>query len=287
MKKSKKQYFGDNEEDAVIGYIKSKSGSEKNRIYNNILSEPFRMMIQSILRRYSTHIGNYEMEEVEAFALTHLIEHMIKYRPYIIEYFDEKKDKWVKLDEKGRFFSRDKADDLLNNLNNNDDGVVYRMFYSKAFSYCQTIVRNYFKDWGKKTYNDKKINLNYDEYVEDINQRSEFYYELEDDNHHLLDNLINTVVNEIEDKLDTSTNLKKNEIVVGEAIINVLNNWEFLFLEDSPSGKYNKKVTNKFAKNKILLFLKEQTGLNTKEIRMAMKPFKEIYFLEKGNYIDD
>ena len=67
----------------------------------------------------------------------------------------------------------------------------------------------------------------------------------------------------------------------------MLSNWHILFLEDSPEGKYNKKVTNNFAKNKILLFLKEQTGLTTKEIRMSMKPYKEIYYFEKTNFFND
>ena len=60
-----------------------------------------------------------------------------------------------------------------------------------------------------------------------------------------------------------------------------------LFLEDSPKGKYNKKVTNNFAKNKILLYLKEQTNLTTKEIRMSMKPYKEIYGVEKINFYNE
>ena len=91
----------------------------------------------------------------------------------------------------------------------------------------------------------------------------------------------------IEEKIDNDPTMKKNEIVVGDAIINVLKNWHILFMEDTPEGKYNKRVTNKFAKNKILLFLKEQTNLSTKEIRIGIKPFKEIYFIEKMDYLDD
>ena len=92
---------------------------------------------------------------------------------------------------------------------------------------------------------------------------------------------------ETEDKINNDLCMKKNEVVVGDAIINVLKNWHILFMEDTPEGKYNKRVTNKFAKNKILLFLKEQTGLSTKEIRIGIKPFKEIYFIEKMDYLDD
>lgn len=241
-------YFAEREEQAVINYINSTSFEEKNKIYNEILIVPFRKMIQSILRRYPIHIGDYDMDEVESNALTHLIEHMVKFNP----------DKITKSGNK-----------------------------TKAFSYCQTIIRNYYKDHSKKSYTEKKINLCYDDYVDEIEQNSDYTYEMEFDGQHQLEKLINGVIDKIQDKINNDTILKKNEIIVGDAIINVLKNWHLLFLEDTPEGKYNKRVTNKFAKNKILLFLKEQTGLSTKEIRMGIKPFKEIYFLEKIDYWDD
>lgn len=243
-----KQYFGEKEEQAVIDYINSDSLEEKNKIYNEILIEPFRKMIESILRRYPIHIGNYDMNEVESNALSHLIEHMIKFNP----------NKITKSGNK-----------------------------TKAFSYCQTIIRNYYKDHSKKSYNEKKINLNFDDYVDEINNNRNFTYEMEMENQHQLEKLINNVVKKIEDRIDNDPTIKKNEILVGDAIANVLKNWHVLFMEDSPEGNYNKRVTNKFAKNKILLYLKEQTGLSTKEIRIGIKPFKEIYFFEKLDYIED
>jgi hypothetical protein len=241
-------YFAEKEEKAVIDYIKSNSSEEKNKIYNEVLLEPFKKMIESILRIYPVYIGNYDMEEVESNALTHLIEHMVKFNP----------DKITK------------------------SGVK-----TKAFSYCQTIIRNYYKDHGKKSYTEKKINLSFDDYVDEINENAEYTYEMELDTHNQLEKLIKTVIDKIEDKIDHDPVMKKNEIIVGDAIVNVLKNWHVLFQEDTPEGKYNKRVTNKFAKNKILLFLKEQTGLSTKEIRIAIKPFKEIYFFEKIDYLDD
>jgi hypothetical protein len=241
-------YFAEKEEQAVIDYINSTSQEEKNRIYNQILIEPFRKMIQSILRRYPIHIGNYEMDEVEANALTHLIEHMVKFNP----------NKITKSGNK-----------------------------TKAFSYCQTIIRNYYKDHSKKSYTEKKINLSFDDYIDEINESIEYSYEMETESQNRLEELINCVVKKIETKIDDDPVMKKNEVVVGDAIINVLKNWHILFMEDTPEGKYNKRITNKFQKNKILLFLKEQTGLSTKEIRIAIKPFKEIYFVEKSGYFDD
>jgi hypothetical protein len=241
-------YFAEREEKAVLDYINSNSAQEKNKIYNEILLDPFRKMIQSILRRYPIHIGNYDMEEVESNALTHLIEHMVKFNP----------DKITKSGQK-----------------------------TKAFSYCQTIIRNYYKDHSKKSYTEKKINLSFDDYVDEINENIEYTYEMEVDSHNQLDKLIKTVIDKIEDRINNDPLMKKNEIIVGDAIANVLKNWQVLFQEDTPEGKYNKRVTNKFAKNKILLFLKEQTQLSTKEIRIAIKPFKDIYFLEKIDYLDD
>ena len=49
----------------------------------------------------------------------------------------------------------------------------------------------------------------------------EYQYENEDE-HESLDKLISTIVDRISDRITGDTNIKKNEIVVGEAIINVL-----------------------------------------------------------------
>jgi len=248
MGKQKNFYFAEREEKAVVDYINTNSKEEKDYIYNTVLIEPFRKMIQSILRRYPVNIGNYTMEEVEQSALTHMIEHMVKFNPNSITKAGKK---------------------------------------TKAFSYCQTIVRNFFKDLTKKSYNEMRINLSYDDYIDEINQNIEYHYELNDDNVDQLEILIQNVVDKIEDLINDPAGMKKNEVVVGDAIVNVLKNWHLLFMEDTHEGKYNKRVTNKFAKNKILLFLKEQTDLTTKEIRMAMKPFKEIYFMEKAGFLED
>jgi len=247
-KREKKLYFSEREEKAVVDYINSESVDERHAIYNNILYKPFQKMAETILRRYPIHIGNYETSEIEANAMSHLLEHMVKYNS----------NKITKSGEK-----------------------------AKAFSYCQTIVRNFYKDHSKKSYGEKTSQLCWDDFSDDINKKREYSYELEDVHKNELEELIEIVLKRMRDKIEDDKSLKKNEIIVGEAIINVLSNWHLLFLEESPEGRYNKKVTNNFAKNKILLFLKEQTDLTTKEIRMSMKPYKEIYYFEKTNYFND
>jgi len=239
-KKKSNYYFDQKEENALIQYLNTDSQLEKNKIYNEVLKEPFQKMIQSILRRYPTYLGNYTIEEVESFGLVHLLDQMSGFKP------DKNK---------------------------------------KAFSYLQTIVRNYFIDHSKKNFKNLKINISYEDYQTEINENVKYSYEMESDETNIR-NLINITVNKIEKYINNNDNLKTNELKVGRAVINIFKNWEILFLETTPEGKYNKKITNKFAKNKILLLLKEQTNLTTKEIRMALKPFRDIYFDEKMKFFD-
>lgn len=242
-----KHYFGEREEQAVVQYINA-SYEERNRIYKEILEKPFRRMVESILRRYPIHIGNYETPDLENYAISHLVEQMVKFKP----------DRITKLGNK-----------------------------AKAFSYCQTIVRNFFKDHGKRSYNEKVQNLAFEDFHEEIEKKEEYMYEIDHNGDIELQELIEKIITSIRIRIDSDKTLKKNEVIVGEAIINVMANWNILFLEDTIYGKYQKKVTNNFTKNKILLFLKEQTNLSTKEIRSSMKQYRELYFLEKGSFFND
>lgn len=242
-----KPYFGDVEEQAMLDYIDTKSVEERHRIYNDILREPFRKMIESILRRYPIHIGNYDIHEVEANALSHLVEQMVKFNRHKIGKNGQK---------------------------------------ARAFSYCQTIVRNFYKDHSKRSNKEKLTMLSWEDYSSDVMHKDEYLYEI-DNQHTDLEILMDNIVQSMKERIESDASLKKNEIIVGEAIIEVLSNWHVLFMEESPDGKVSKKVTNKYQKNKILQLLKEQTRLNTKEIRISMKPYKEIYFLEKKTFYDD
>lgn len=246
-RRTTKQYFGEVEEQAMLDYIDTTSVDERHRIYNDILREPFRKMTESILRRYPIHIGNYDIHEVEANALSHLIEQMVKFNRHKITKNGQK---------------------------------------AKAFSYCQTIVRNFYKDHSKRSNKEKLTMLSWEDYSSDVMSRDEYLYEIDGEKTDL-EQLMDQIVSKMRERIDTDASLKKNEIIVGEAIIEVLSNWHVLFMEDTPDGKINKKITNKYQKNKILQLLKEQTRLNTKEIRISMKPYKEIYYLEKKSFYEE
>jgi hypothetical protein len=208
-RKQKIKYFDEREEKAVVDYINTDSVEEKHRIYNEILQEPFQKMVETILRRYPIHIGNYDIHEIEANAMSHLVEHMVKFNP----------NKITK--------SGDKA---------------------KAFSYCQTIVRNFYKDHSKRSYGEVKTNLPWEDFSDEINKKREFSYELQEQSNNELEELIKIVTQRMRDRIDDDVSLKKNEIIVGEAIISVLEHCNILFFAKLfvtfllyfPSGVFSK-----------------------------------------------
>lgn len=287
-----KYYFGEREEAAALRYVISEEYDERNTLYKKVLEKPFRRMVESILRRYPIHIGNYETDDLEYYALSHLVEQMVKYRPFIIKFRDKKadeEDEWKKFPgNEGKYFFIEEAEiGFAKYLATGDTRFNYKLFEFKAFSYCQTIVRNFFKDHTKRSYNEKVQNLAFEDFHEEIERKEEYMYEMDRSEELELQELIQKIITSLRTKIDDDKTLKKNEIIVGEAIVNVMENWNILFLEDGNLGKYGRKVSNNFTKNKILLYLKEQTNLSTKEIRSSMKQFKELYFLEKTMFFND
>lgn len=284
-KPKNKNYFGEVEENAVIRYIKTDSHEERHNIYNKILRVPFKKMSSSILRTYNHHIGNYDIMEVEMDGLSHLIENMVKFRPYIIEYQDlntENKEKWIK-HRKFRYLDKHEAEEKLHELQSQTDGFIYKLFNATAYAYCGTIIRNFYKDHSKNSRNE----ILHNQYIEnidmDFDEDPRFSYELDFDEHEEDTSLktFNMLIEYIERTIEEDDTLTEKEIIVGNGIVEIFKNWELLFLEHSDKGKYDKKITNNFAKNKILLYLKEITNMEMKEIRFSMKKYKEIYNLVK------
>jgi hypothetical protein len=56
---------------------------------------------------------------------------------------------------------------------------------------------------------------------------------------------------------------------VGYALIEILENWESAFLGMDGGSKYNK--------NSVLETMRNYTNLSTKDIRLAMKRYKQLY----------
>jgi hypothetical protein len=151
----------------------------------------------------------------------------------------------------------------------------------KAYSYFGTIVRNYFRTFSKTTRKESLNDLNFDDYLSKFESDVSLSYVIDEEDENTEEQLFNKITLGIKEEIRVNKGLKINEIKVGEAIINIFERWQDLFLNEDG------KSTNNFAKNKILLFIKEQTMLSTKEIREALLCYKTLYFLLKKDMIKD
>ncbi len=139
---------------------------------------------------------------------------------------------------------------------------------TKSFSYFGTVAKHYLQ--GEKKELDKFIqtNLDYDCHRDEADGVDTF--ELHDKSD--LDTsytLFKHVINSIEDELDRG-HLSDNDMKVGDAIIQIFKSHEIL-------GAYNK--------NHVYQLIKENTGLQTKDITYSLSRFRVFYRLLKQDFI--
>jgi hypothetical protein len=65
-----------------------------------------------------------------------------------------------------------------------------------------------------------------------------------------------------------NNSLNENEVKLGLALLDLFDNYGDVFVDNN---------NNKFNKNVVLFFLRENTNLNTKEIRVYLKKYKVLY----------
>lgn len=254
LKVAKKPYYGVQEEDAVLRFIVSTDVREKRHIYNTELKKPIDKMIESIIRTYRLYRKEYTFTDLHADTLSFLITKFDKFDPTM---------------------------------------------HKKSFSYFGTICRNYLYGEMIKAYKKSTRTVDYEEVVTELMSRSDMIIHIDTEDIDM-NHFINKLVDEIKLEL-TDIKLTENERKIGVSLVEILMNWNILFENFSGinvciadgenggiatyTGRTNINGTPKFNKNLILLYLRDMTGLNTKEIRNAMRRFKSLYYLFKDNYI--
>jgi hypothetical protein len=238
--KERKGYFYEEQEKAVVDYISTDDEKVKNRIFNATLKPAFTKMIESIIRRYNLYPPDEEFKET----------------------FD------------------DTISFLMTKLSCFDPTTNY-----KAYSYCGTICKNYLIYKINQFSKNQKRNLSYDSPYEssiqsDINDSLRYSYDESDPRKTFLSELTCNTVSNIEKILSEKDKMKlnENEIKVGQALVNLMKNWDELFAQMG---------SDKFNKSSILLFLKETTMLSTKEIRDAIRVYKKRYYDVKWKLINE
>lgn len=155
---------------------------------------------------------------------------------------------------------------------------------TKAYSYYGTICKNYIL--GLLINDDKKTKqvYSYEDMAPALEEKRDFQYEI-DDYEFTMDKFIGRLVETIKEELEGGQSIvgkkkiTENEEKVGLALIDILKDWEVTL--DSMAGG------TKFNKNSVLESMRNYTGLSTKDIRVAMKRFKELYGIVKIDGIEN
>lgn len=138
----------------------------------------------------------------------------------------------------------------------------------KAYSYFGTIIKNYLLGKILKQDKEMKQNLSYEDMYLSIEENESYSYSI-DKPEGTYEDFIVEIANKVEEKI-ASNLLNENELKVACALIDILKNWETIF-SDSVG------TSDKFNKNRVLSHIRDYTLLSTKDIRISMKKFKEIY----------
>ena len=290
--KERKGYFYEKEETAIIQYIHEANIEEKNRIFNTVIYPALTKMIESIIRRYKLFVPDEDFEQNFNDTISYLLTKIHHFKPQIIGYDlieNEKeiaKHHFVMMSEEDlKQKLRDASEEdpeyvvVYFGFDDDDESNINKKYYKKethnykAYSYCGTVCKNYLMFKSTQYAKKKMRNTSYDEIFEEICDSAK--YSTEEINY---TEVVEKLVTDIADEIERMTSnaelhlLNENEIKVGNALVDLLRNWE----EVLPDGG-----SNKLQKSSVLYFLREETMMTTKEVRDNMKKYKCVYKLLK------
>lgn len=79
--KKDRNYYGVDQEKAVIMFLDAKTVEEREKIYREYLQEPINKMIESIIRTYKLYRQSYEFNDLHADTLSFLMTKFDKFKP--------------------------------------------------------------------------------------------------------------------------------------------------------------------------------------------------------------
>lgn len=153
---------------------------------------------------------------------------------------------------------------------------------TKAYSYFGTICRHYLLGLLQRDTKHLKHVASYDDVYSELEKRDDLKYYINEDKSPMdefFKKLTVGINKELNDSgLPVKKRLNENERKVGLALVEILTNWETTFDTMSGGSKYNK--------NSVLETMRNYTNLTTKDIRLAMKRYKDMYALLKEYKLD-
>ena len=295
--KERKGYFYEKEETAIIQYIHEENIEEKNRIFNTVIYPALTKMIESIIRRYKLFVPDEDFDQNFNDTISYLLTKINHFKPQITGYDLIENEKEIakhhfvmmseeELKQKLRDASEEDPEYVVVyfGFDDDDESNINKKYYKKethnykAYSYCGTVCKNYLMFKSTQYAKKKMRNTSYDEIFEELCNSTR--YSTEDINYtEVVEKLVTDIADEIERMTDNAELhlLNENEIKVGNALVDLLRNWE----EVLPNGG-----SNKLQKSSVLYFLREETMMTTKEVRDNMKKYKCVYKLLKKMAIE-
>lgn len=295
--KERKGYFYEKEETAIIQYIHEENIEEKNRIFNTVIYPALTKMIESIIRRYKLFVPDEDFDQNFNDTISYLLTKINHFKPQITGYDLIENEKEIAkhhfvmmseedLKQKLRDASEEDPEYIVVyfGFDDDDESNINKKYYKKethnykAYSYCGTVCKNYLMFKSTQYAKKKMRNTSYDEIFEELCNSTR--YSTEDINYtEVVEKLVTDIADGIERMTDNAELhlLNENEIKVGNALVDLLRNWE----EVLPNGG-----SNKLQKSSVLYFLREETMMTTKEVRDNMKKYKCVYKLLKKMAIE-
>ena len=136
----------------------------------------------------------------------------------------------------------------------------------KAYSYFGTICKNYLMGQIIKDQTDTNRKISYEDISSNLENRPDMVYYIENE-YVEAEEIIEKFKEDLK-KFVEKEEMTINERKLGIALVDIFENYDQII-----SGN----ETNKFNKNVILMTLRENTNLSTKEIRSSIKKYKKLY----------
>lgn len=149
---------------------------------------------------------------------------------------------------------------------------------TRAFSYYSNVMKHYAWQILREGNKEKNQHISFDDVASVVENDTKYSYSLTDEQQEYFDLLFEKIIKEIEKELE-NRNLNNKEIAVGNALLEIFHNKEFIFDNLGDSKKYDKTY--------IITTLRDRTDLSTKEVRDAMCRYKTLYFITKKNGVGD
>ncbi len=139
---------------------------------------------------------------------------------------------------------------------------------TKSFSFYGTVAKHYLLGKKKETDKGSRTNLDYSNFREEVDNANSFELDEPKDKDDAY-SLFNFIINELESEIEKQ-DISKNDLKVAYAIVQIFKNHSIV-------GIYNK--------NHIYHLIKENTGLQTKDITYSLSRFRSFYRSKKQEFI--